>query len=317
MLGPLFATASLRVAGIDARALPGARYLGQWVIGTALGLYFTAPVVRQTVELWYLPLAGAVFATAIGYVSGAALARFGDVDFTTALFASVPGGASEMATLGERFGASSDRVAAAQSLRILLVVAIVPAGFTLAGIHGSDAFVPGATQFNAGGFVLLMASTLVGALVAHALKVPNAFVLGALFVVIPLTAFEIHWSAMPASVSAAGQLLIGCALGARFERDFLRGAPRFVAAVVATVLLSIVLATLFGLVLAWASGQNVATLVLGMAPGGIAEMAITALALKIGVPLVTAMHVTRLVILLVYTGPVFAYARRWTGKGPR
>ncbi len=317
MLGPLFATASLRVVGIDARALPGARYLGQWVIGTALGLYFTAPVVRQTMELWYLPLAGAVFATAIGYVSGAALARFGDVDFTTALFASVPGGASEMATLGERFGASSDRVAAAQSLRILLVVAIVPAGFTLAGIHGSDAFVPGATQFDVGGLVLLMASTLAGALVAHALKVPNAFVLGALLVVIPLTALEVHWSAMPASVSAAGQLLIGCALGARFERDFLRGAPRFVVAVVATVLLSIVLATLFGLVLAWASGQNVATLILGMAPGGIAEMTITALALKIGVPLVTAMHVTRLVILLVSTGPVFAYARSWTGKGPR
>ncbi len=41
-----------------------------------------------------------------------------------AIFASVPGGAAEMSVLGERFGARVDRVAAAQSLRILIVVLV-------------------------------------------------------------------------------------------------------------------------------------------------------------------------------------------------
>ena len=41
------------------------------------------------------------------------------------------------------------------------------------------------------------------------------------------------------------------------------------------------------------SGLYPATLVLGMAPGGIAEMCITAKVLQLGVPLVTAFHVTR------------------------
>jgi len=77
------------------------------------------------------------------------------------------------------------------------------------------------------------------------------------------------------------------------------------------VLLSMVLATLFGLALALAARQNAATMVLGMAPGGIAEMAITAKVLQLGVPLVTAFHVTRLVVVLVLTGPLFTRARAW------
>lgn len=309
MLGPLFTLAFLRIGGVDIAVPTPARYVGQWIIGTALGLYFTPSVLREIGSVWYLPLAGAAFAIAIGYASGAVLARLANLDLTTALFASVPGGAAEMSTLGERYGARIDRVAAAQSLRMLLVVGIVPAAFTLAGVHGSDAFVPGARSFDAGGFTALMAATFAGGLVAQRFRVPNAFVLGALFVAIPLTAAEFPLSSMPAIVSNAGQMLLGCALGARFEREFLRGAPRFVLAVTIAVLLSIALSAAFGLALAQASGENAATLLLGMAPGGIAEMAITAQVLQIGVPLVTAFHVTRVVVLLVVTGPLFARAR--------
>jgi class 3 adenylate cyclase len=48
-----------------------------------------------------LLVAGALFAIALGYISGVALARLAQVDKTTGIFASVPGGASEMAVLGE------------------------------------------------------------------------------------------------------------------------------------------------------------------------------------------------------------------------
>jgi membrane AbrB-like protein len=311
MLGPLFAIAALRIAGVDVRAPPGARHVGQWVIGTVLGLYFTPAVIRHVGSVWYLPLAGAACAIAIGYASGAVLARIARLDRTTSLFASVPGGAAEMATLGERFGARVDRVAAAHSLRLLLVVAIVPAAFTLAGVRGTDAYVLGPAQFNAGGLALLMTATLTGAFVAQRFNVPNAFVLGALFVATPLTALEIELSSLPDVVSNGAQLLLGCALGARFQPDFLRGAPRFVAGVVVSVLLSIVLATALGIGLALASRQPISTIVLGMAPGGIAEMTITAKALQLGVPLVTAFHVTRLVVLLLVTGPLFERARGW------
>jgi uncharacterized membrane protein AbrB (regulator of aidB expression) len=50
-------------------------------------------------------------------------------------------------------------------------------------------------------------------------------------------------------------------------------------------------------------------MILAMAPGGIAEMCITAKVLQLGVPLVTAAHVMRVLVLIVSTGPAFRLAR--------
>ncbi len=311
MLGPLFSIAFLRIAGVAIAAPAASRYLGQWVIGTSLGLYFTPLVVREVGGLWYLLVAGALFAIVLGYVSGIALSRLAHLDRTTGIFASVPGGAAEMAVLGERFGGRMDRIAAAQSLRILIVVALVPGAITALGVHGTDPYVQGTAEFDAAGFALLMAATCAGSAVLQRLRLPNAFVLGSLAVAIPLTAMEVNLSAMPGVVSAAGQCLLGCALGSRFQPDFLRGAHRFVSAVALTVVLSIVLSAMFGVGLAWATHLHPATLVLGTAPGGIAEMCITAKVLQLGVPLVTAFHVTRVVVLMLVTPLVFARARAW------
>jgi len=271
MLGPLCTLAALRLGGAHLEAPPIARYLGQWVIGTSIGLYFTPTVIREVGGVWYLLAAGAMFAIAVGYVSGLVLARLAGIDRTTAVFACVPGGASEMMVLGERFGARVDRVVAAQSLRILIVVIVIPFAYAWLGVHGSDSYVPGARLFDPKGFVELMAATLVGCLVAQRLAAPNAFVLGSLLVAIPLTAAQIDLSSVPGVVSNAGQCLLGCALGSLFQDDFLRGAHRFITAVVITVVLSIVLSALFGTGVAWLAGQSPATLMLGTAPGGMAE----------------------------------------------
>jgi len=314
MLGPLLAIAIVRVAGLDIAAPPAARQIGQWIIGTSLGLYFTPQVIGEVGGLWHLLAAGAVFAIVVGYVSGIALARMAGVDRTTGVFASVPGGAAEMATLGERFGARVDRVAAAQSLRILIVVAVVPAAYALLGIHGSDRYLPSTRTFDLQGFVWLMAVTGAAGLLFQFLHLPNGFVLGSLAVAIPLTALELDLSAIPFSVSNTGQYLLGCALGSRFQPDFLRGAHRFVGAVVAAVILSMGLSALFGVGMAYVTGLDPGTLILGTAPGGIAEMSITANVLQLGVPLVTAFHVTRVVVLLLCTAPLFQRVRQWRRK---
>jgi uncharacterized membrane protein AbrB (regulator of aidB expression) len=48
-----------------------------------------------------------------------------------------------------------------------------------------------------------------------------------------------------------------------------------------------------------------ATLVLATAPGGIAEMAITAKVLQLGAPVVTAFQVCRLITVLVLVEPLY------------
>jgi uncharacterized membrane protein AbrB (regulator of aidB expression) len=63
----------------------------------------------------------------------------------------------------------------------------------------------------------------------------------------------------------------------------------------------------FGLLLAAMSGLPASGVVLGNVPGGIAEMAITAAVLHLGVPTVTAFHLLRYVVVLTATGPLY----RW------
>lgn len=310
MIGPLLAMAALRFSGARVTAPLGGREAGQVIIATALGLYFTPPVVHEVLGRWELLVAAALFATALAYIGAYPISRLTDTDRTTAFFASVPGGATEMAILGERFGAKPDRIALAQSLRILLVVVVVPFAFTFTGVHGADVTAPIGKSVDARGLMALFVCTTAGGFLTSRLKLPNAWLLGALAVSIGLTATGLEWSAVPTPLSSAGQVLLGCALGSRFEREFMRRAPKFVLVVCGSTIAAICLSAVFGAGIARASGLAVPTMILATAPGGIAEMCITAKVLQLGVPMVTAAHVTRVIMLVTTTGPIFRVVRR-------
>jgi membrane AbrB-like protein len=310
MIGPLLAMALLRFSGVDLAAPLGGREAGQIIIATALGLYFTPVVTREVLGRWELLIAAALFATALAYVGSIPISRLTDTDRTTAFFASVPGGATEMAILGERFGGKPDRIALAQSMRILLVVVLVPFAFTFVGVHGSDVFTPVGKHVGAEGLAILFACTAAGGFLMSRLKLPNAWLLGALAVSIGITASGLEWSAVPKPLSNAGQLLLGCALGSRFEREFMRRAPKFALVVCVSTVAAIGLSAIFGAVIARASGLAVPTMILATAPGGIAEMCITAKVLQLGVPMVTAAHVTRVIMLVTTTAPTFRLVRQ-------
>jgi hypothetical protein len=311
MIGPLATMALCNFAGASLRAPRGGRECGQVVIGTALGLYFTPVVAREVASYWLLLLIAGVFAILTGAAAGWVLSRAARIDRTTAFFSSVAGGAAEMTSLGERYGARPDRVALAQSVRILAVVMVVPAALTYSGVHGGDAYLltPLPLDWTKLGLLLGLA-TLAGFLV-NATGAPNGFMFGPLAAVIALTVNEVHLSSMPQILSNAAQVVLGCALGARFQRRSLRSAPRFMVAVLASVAFAMVVSAGFAALLAWASGLAFATLVLATAPGGIAEMCITAKVLQLGVPLVTAAHVTRVLVLITTTGPTYRAVRAW------
>ena len=57
--------------------------------------------------------------------------------------------------------------------------------------------------------------------------------------------------------------------------------------------------------LATTAGLSVPSMILATAPGGIAEMSITARTLQLGVALVTAAHVTRVLIIVSLTLPIY------------
>lgn len=307
MLGPLLFIAVSRMASAPVSSSTNLRYVGQWAIGVSLGLYFTPHVVGVISQnIW--PIAGGMFfAICLGLYGTLIFKKFGRVDLKTAWFSSAIGGASEMTTLSDKYGGRSDLVASAHSLRILTVVVVIPFALQLWGVVGTDTSLPGPKVVDLGGLVLLAVLTASSAFLAGFLKMPNGWVLGPMFVAMGLTMSGIELSALPDFVSKTGQLLIGWSLGDKFRPGFFRVAPRFLFSVVFCSISSIVLAFGFALLLDQFTDIALATLLLGLAPGGIAEMAITAKVLQLGVPLVTAFQVTRMALVVIITGPLFKY----------
>ena len=310
MIGSMVAMAVAQMLGAGFRLLPGSRDAGFVVVGVTLGLYFTAPVVAEVSRHWPWFVALGFAAHAVGTVSALLLARLSGTDRATAYFGSMPGGASDMALMGEQFGAAPDRVAFAHSLRMLCVVTLFPIGITVAGFSATEEYQPVAVPFEPGGLALLLAGGAVAGLLARRLRAPTAFMLGPLMLTIALTSNGITLSSMPTLVVNAAQVALGAALGSRFDRGFLAAAPRFVAALAASVTLTLVLAASVGALIAWGSGIYLGSALLAAAPGGIAEMAITARVLKIGVAYVTAAHVVRYTIVVLLTVPVYRLIAR-------
>lgn len=305
MIGPLLAMALLQLSGANLQALPYGREAGQIVVGVTLGLYFTPPVVREvaTYGLWFLALG--VLVMAAGALCALVIARLARVDRATAWFSSMPGGAADMAVLAEKHGALADRVALANSMRMMFVVTVVPIGITLTGFAGADDYRPVVIPFDAAGLAGLASLGFLVALVARKLKVPNAFMIAPLLATIAITVGGITLSSVPTVVTNGAQLLLACSLGATFQRSFLREAPRFVAALIPAGALMLLLCGAIGVGLSAASGVYLGATLLSTAPGGIAEMSITAKVLKIGVPFVTAAHVIRYLVVILLAQPLF------------
>ena len=93
----------------------------------------------------------------------------------------------------------------------------------------------------------------------------------------------------------------------RFTSGFVHLAPRWLGSVALATLALIVLCAGFAWLIAHFVPVHWATLLLGTAPGGIAEMSITAKVLQLGVPLVTAFHVTRLAAVLLLAEPAYGW----------
>lgn len=313
MLGPLLAIAAGSLLGAPTRSWNPLRNAAQWIIGTALGLYFTAETGALVLRLWWAVLLAVAWALALGWGFGWWLERQMEGHLpvapkarrATTYFAAAIGGASEMTLLAEREGARTDLVAAAHSLRLVIVTVGIPFALTFGGLHGVD-MVPSALREVAWGpLALLGGMTLAGALALRHLGWANPWFIGALLVAMVLTLAGVQLSALPTWVTNAAQLVIGVSLGVRFRAEFIHTAPRWLALVALGSLGMTVLCVGFAGFLAWGTGLHPATLVLGTSPGGIAEMAITAKVLQLGVPVVTAFQVCRLVAVLLLVAPLY------------
>jgi uncharacterized protein len=314
LIGPLLAMAALRLAGAPAEPVPGGRQAGQVVIGVAVGLYFTAEVLGELAGHAAAMLLTCCATLLLGALTALILTRLGGVDLKTAYFCAMPAGAAEMAVLGDRHGAAPAPIALAQSLRIAAIVLTVPPAVSAlgGGVRLADAPSSGAVVWPL--LLAMLAAAAVVSWLFTRLRLNNAWLLGSLATGIAIAALALLLSAVPVSLVAAAQVMLGIALGARFDRAFLAAAPRFSLAALLCALIMVALCAAMGAVLARLLHIEPAAAILATAPGSIGEMAVTARVLGVAVPIVTAFQLVRILIVVLLAGPFFVLCGRVAGR---
>ncbi len=319
MIGPMIAVATLNLMGVRMPSPPYARQMGQVILGSAVGLYFTPPVVAELAANLTAIVAATAAAFLVGGLGAVILSRVSGVDGKSTFFASIPGGAMAMAVLAERYGAQIAPVAVAHSLRVSIVVIVIPFALTYGGVPlVAAAYRPDVPLDNlilvpwlAFGFVL--------GEVSERLRLTNGYLLAPIFFGAALTMSGIQLSAVPHWMTDFAQLMFGLVLGARYERAFFARYKLFIPFALLNSFVILISSVAVAIALAWAFELPIATMIIATAPGGLAELTITAQALQIGVPLVVAFHLFR--VIMVNMGTQYVYVcvapllSRFSSKG--
>lgn len=296
LLPPLLCAAILSIAGFEIDPHQALQRVGQMTIGASVGLSMTAPVLASLVgwvPVIVLTVMGAVI---LSGVTSVLLARAARIDQITAFLACLPGGLTEMGNIGKGMGADPQPIAIVQTLRVVLIVTVVPPALILIGLGGTPptstavslpyALVP---VLYAGGTALALALGLT--------RLNNPWTIGAVMFAAILSSIGFAKGSMPAPVLFAGQLFLGFSVGSRFRRSILLLLPRVTAFGILSIIGLGALLLVYAFVLSSLTRLEVTVAILSTAPGGMSEMVAAAQLLHVAVPIVVAFQVLRGVLV--------------------
>ncbi len=301
LLGPLLITLLIGSFSISNPCHPRWRMTGQVIIGMVLGLYFSPALMNALSIYWMFIVFGILWSLVLSLALASLQYKVNQLDWATAWFASAIGSASEMVNIAEKHQAQVDTVAVSHSLRIVILVVLVP---LFMGLYFDVTWsVPTQLVLNISVFstVLLFIIALVVAKLSDALNVLNAWILGPLFLVGMLSYFELLNQSFPAWFIAFGQLCIGWSLGSKFPFSFLKNNQKFLFFTLLFNFIALLLSIFLVISLVQFVSVDAKVLLLGLSPGGIAEMSLMAKVLGLSVPIIVAFQLSRLIFVILTT----------------
>jgi len=276
------------------------------VLGVLIGSSFTPALLGQ-IGQWPVPVAVtlgyAVLISTLGFLYFRRAAR---LDVMTALFAGLPGGLSEMTLLGVALGARANVLAVVHSLRIVMIVVIMPFIIGFMARPAPGAAFAGKPPLGMVDIALLVACGLGGFALSRVVRMPA----GALLLPLGLSA-AVHLTgvtggAPPLWIVAPAQIVVGAYIGVRFMgmafRHMLPMVGHGVAWGFIMIAAAIGLAVFASRVFA---GVERLPLMLALSPGGMSEMSLLTLSVGVDVAFVITCHMMRIVTVFL-CAPVVA-----------
>ncbi len=248
------------------------------------------------------PVGGMVLVIMLaGYGVAHLLHRFAGLGLPTALCGSSAGGLSAMVALSDDLGGDPPLVASMHLVRLVSVLLFLPTFVTLAFGSPSDTLVLKGSPVGSllGAEMILLCSGLTVGLIMRRVGVPSGDLLGGIVIAAILNPLWLKLPSTPEAWSILAQLVLGSVVGCSVTRETLRGfKPYALAGAVMTVTL-IFVGLGMGYFLSRMTQLDLVTALVGSAPGGGATLMVLAGGLGADVQIVAAMHVSRMLMLIV------------------
>lgn len=226
-----------------------------------------------------------------------------------ALLACAPGAFSTVLSIAIDRNAATAQIAVVQSLRIFILVALLPSTVALIG-GGGPGFLgagrPIATPVVLG--LTLLGGLVVGA-VLRRLRVAAPVLLGA--TVASTLVHATGWTPgiVPPPVATLGLVLIGAFVAERFRNLDPAALKRTIPAAAGSFLISMALASFAAVAAAWLAGVPMAEALVAFAPGGLEAMMVLSLVLGLDPLYVGVHHLGRFLGIALVLPFIFTWLR--------
>jgi uncharacterized protein len=214
----------------------------------------------------------------------------------TARYCALPGALSQVLVLAMRSGADLPRIVLAQSLRVFVLVALLPWLIPAQGEAGPAPIHAAVELTIAGTAAMLMAGLATGVLFDR-LGIPGGALLGGMIASAVLHGTGMLEGRLPGPLPLAAFVATGCVIGLRFRGASLFRMRATVRGGLESVAIAIVITAGFALGAHYWLGLPYGQLWLAYAPGGVEAMAIMAFALGFDPAFVGGHHVIRIIAI--------------------
>jgi len=284
------------------------------VLGYVIGSAFTATAAQQISAQLPVMLSVTFGILLVSLVCGYITHRQAGVSLASALMGSVPGGFSQMVLLSEEIeDADMSVVSFMHTIRLLSVVFIVPYLATQASTTLPSVVVTNTTNSSVFSFLtpdtlpLLVVAT-VSAFIAQKICCPTPFLLGPILGTALISMNGIPCPPLPGWLIILAQIAVGIYMGNGIHLASLTRWRILLASTMMGVAVVIVISLAIGYLLSNYYGYSNVTSFLSMAPGGVAEMSVTGIALQADLSAIASYQLFRLFFIMLLTPLMF---RRW------
>jgi len=302
-LGPLTSVLIIQVGFKRTVRWPAAlRNSALVILGITMGSPFTITTARQIGDQLLVIIMATVLTIAFSLFMGYITHKRTGVDLASSLLGCVPGGLSQMVVLSKELNADTTVVTFMQTIRLLAVIFTVPflarhglADVVDTTVQRSEAY--GTMEPATGLFFLTV--VLIGTLAAQRIGLPTPWMLGPTLTTAALVCSGLEPLPLPTWIIFVAQVSTGIYMGCNIKAESLSNwkalLPYTIGGVVGILLCSFAI----GFALNVLYGYSLVTAFLGTAPGGVAEMGLTAMMVHADLSVVIAYQMFRLLFILL------------------